>query len=287
MNPSPHRDVPSILVTGGTGTLGRQVVARLRAAGHDVTVLSRRLPEREPGKLGIRHVAADLDSGDGVEPAIAGAEIIVHAAGSQQGDADKARHLVHAAKANRAKHVLFISVVGADRIPISSAIDRAMFGYFEQKHEAERTIAESGLPWTSLRATQFHDLTFRTVEAMSKMPIVPVPAGWHFQPIDSGEVADRLVELAYAPPAGIVPAIGGPKVYDMADLVRSYLDVVGKRRPIIRVPLPGDAARAFRAGANLVPDRAVGERTWEAFLAERLGRASSSRRSPISGSSRA
>jgi hypothetical protein len=59
------------------------------------------------------------------------------------------------------------------------------------------------------------------------MPIIPVPAGFHFQPIDSGEVADRLVELAVGAPAGLVPAIGGPRTYAVADLVRSYLDATG------------------------------------------------------------
>ena len=106
-----------------------------------------------------------------------------------------------------------------------------------------------------------------------------MPAGWQFQPVDSGEVADGLVELALGPPAGIVPAIGGPKVYDMADLVRSYLSATGKSRPIIRLPLPGEAARAFRAGANLAPDRAVGQGTWEEFLALRL--AGTARRSTV------
>ncbi|HJW63083.1 MAG TPA: NAD-dependent epimerase/dehydratase family protein, partial [Actinomycetes bacterium] len=61
------------------------------------------------------------------------------------------------------------------------------------------------------------------------------------------------------------------RVYTMADLVRSYLRATNRHRPILPVWLPGRAARAFRAGANLAPDRAVGRRTWEEFLAERLG----------------
>lgn len=98
-----------------------------------------------------------------------------------------------------------------------------MLGYFAGKRSAEEIVEQSGIPWTTLRATQFHDLTLKTVEAIAKMPIVPVPAGWRVQPVDAGEVADRLVELALAAPAGLAPSLGGPRVYEMDDLVRSYL----------------------------------------------------------------
>jgi uncharacterized protein YbjT (DUF2867 family) len=261
-----------ILVTGGTGTLGRHVVARLRDRGRDVRVLSRHLPEADPAAIdaGIEYVAADLASGEGLQAAFRDVDTVVHLAGSAKGDGQKARSLVDAAVGAGVDHIVYISVVGADRIPVESFIDRAMLGYFAGKREAERIIEQSGIPWTALRATQFHDLTLKTVEAMAKMPIVPVPAGWRVQPVDAGEVADRLVELALAAPAGLVPAIGGPRVYEMDELVTSYLAAVGKRRPIVHLPLPGRAARAYRDGANLATDRAVGRRTWEEFLGERV-----------------
>jgi uncharacterized protein YbjT (DUF2867 family) len=66
--------------------------------------------------------------------------------------------------------------------------------------------------------------------------------------------------------------MGGPKVYSMADLLRGYTRASQKPRPIIPVWLPGKAARAFRAGANLAPEQAVGQRTWEEFLADQLSR---------------
>jgi len=97
-----------------------------------------------------------------------------------------------------------------------------------------------------------------------------VPAGFRFQPIDAGEVAARLAGLALGAPAGLVPDLGGPRVYELADLARSYLRATHRPRPILPVWTPGGAARAFRAGANLAPDRAVGHRTWEDFLAGRL-----------------
>jgi uncharacterized protein YbjT (DUF2867 family) len=147
-----------------------------------------------------------------------------------------------------------------------------MFGYFASKLAAERIVAVSGIPWTTLRSTQVHDLTLRTVQQMARLPVIPVPAGFRFQPIDTLEVAARLVELALGEPAGLVSDIGGPRVYEMGELVRIYLHVVGRRRPIVQMPLPGGAALAFRAGANLTPDHAVGHRTWEEFLLETLPR---------------
>jgi uncharacterized protein YbjT (DUF2867 family) len=266
-----------ILVTGGTGTLGRVIVPLLRDAGCDVRVLSRR--SRESGQ-GIEFVTGDLATGEGIQAAVKGTETIVHLAGSAKGDQDKARHLVQAASRAGAQHLVYISVVGADRIPVVSAIDRAMFGYFAAKLAAERAVADSGLPWTTLRATQFHDGILLTAQQMARLPVLPVPAGFQFQPIDAGEVAARLVELALGTPAGLVPDMGGPRVYAMAELVRGYLRARRKHRPILPVRLPGKAARAVRAGATLAPDRAVGRRTWEEFLADRVSSSSHSRPGP-------
>ncbi|HEY2666181.1 MAG TPA: NAD(P)H-binding protein [Actinomycetota bacterium] len=266
-----------ILVTGGTGTLGRLVVARLRDAGRDVRVLSRHGHE---GEEGVEFVMGDLATGKGIDAAVEGTEIIVHCAGTAKGDDDKARHLVRAALGAGVRHLVNVSVVGADRVPVERAIDRAMFGYFASKLAAERVVAESGVPWTTLRATQFHDLILMTARAMAKLPVIPVPPGFRFQPVDAGEVADQLVELAFGTPAGLAPDIAGPRVYGMADLLRGYLRASGKHRPIVALPLPGKAARAFRAGVNLAPDRAVGRRTWEDFLAGRVSSPSDSSSAP-------
>src|SRR5262245_18481274 len=132
-----------MLVTGGTGTVGRQVVPRLRDAGCKVRMLSRGSRE---GAEGLEFVTGDLATGEGIDAAVADTEIIVHLAGSAKGDEVKARHLVQAASRAGTRHLVYISVVGADRIPIVSPIDRAMFGYFAAKRAAERVIAAAGLP---------------------------------------------------------------------------------------------------------------------------------------------
>ena len=256
-----------ILVTGGTGTLGRRLVPRLKKAGCDVRVLTRHSRADEGG---VQFLTGDLATGAGIEPAVDGARTIVHCAGGAKGDDEKTRTLVRAAARAGTPHLVSISVVGADRIPIISGIDRVMFGYFASKLAAEHVVATSGLPWTTLRATQFHDTFLMVVQAMTKLPVIPVPAGFRFQPVDPDEVAARLVELALDSSAGLVPDIAGPKIYTMADLLRLYLRARGKHRLLVPIWLPGKAARAVRAGAILAPDRAVGHRTWEEFLADRV-----------------
>ncbi len=247
-----------ILVTGGTGTLGRALVPKLPG---DVRVLSR---STEPA-----YVTGYLSTGEGIDAAVEGVDVIVHCAGASKGDELTTATLVEAAKRAGAPHIVYISVVGADSVPVVTRTDRALFGYIASKRAAEQVVAKSGLPWTTLRATQFHDLAWTTVSGMAKLPIIPVPTGFRWQPIETGEVAARLAELALGSPAGLVDDIAGPRVYAMDEFLRGYLQATGKHRLLVPLRLPGRAARAFRDGANLAPDHAVGVRTWEDFLAER------------------
>jgi uncharacterized protein YbjT (DUF2867 family) len=233
----------SILVTGGTGTLGRPVALRLRDAGASVTVLSRHPRETADA---IRSTAGDLSTGEGIEAAVRGAEVIVHCAGSSKGDEQKTRTLVSAAK--DARHIVLISVVGADRIPQVSVIDRAFFGYFGMKLATERIVEQSGIGWTTLRATQFHDLILMVARTLARLPVIPAPTGSRFQPVDATEVAQRMAQLALGQPSGLVPDLAGPKIYTLAELVKSYLSAVGKRRPLVPVHIPGQAAKALRSG---------------------------------------
>lgn len=256
-----------ILVTGGTGGVGHRVVDRLRHGGHRVRVASRHTHE---GATGVEYVISDLAKDEGVDGAVQGVSIVVHCAGVGRINEDtaQAQNLVRAAKRAGVRHLVAVSVVGADRIPVKTPVDRSMFAYFASQRAKELVVAESGLPWTNLRATQFHDgFILVMVRGMSKLPIVPLPSDTRFQPVDADEVADNLVKLALGSPAGQAQDIAGPKIYDVEYLLRSYLEAVGKRRRILRVRMPGAAAAAIRSGANLSPDRAVGVRTWEDFLA--------------------
>ncbi len=257
----------SILVPGGTGRLGRLVVARLRDAGYNPRTLSRRPRKVEDG---IEYVAGDLTTGEGIDAAVKGIDLILFCAGSAKGDHQQVTTLVRAASRAGARRLVYISVVGADRVPVVSGLDRALFGYFASKLAAERVVADSGMSWATLRATQFYDGLLEVAQQMTRLPILPVPSGYRFQPIDTGEVAARLVELALGEENGLAPDMAGPQIYGMDELLRTYLRARRIYRPMVPVWLPGKAARAVRAGAILAPDRAVGKGTWEQFLADQV-----------------
>ena len=239
----------NILVTGGTGTLGRHVVPLLRERA-TVRVLSRRSGD----------VTGDLLTGEGVAAALDGADTVVHLAGDAKHDEQTTHHLVRAAQSAGIGHVVFISVIAADKIPL---------GYYRAKHAAERIVAESGLPWTTLRAAQFHDLVLTVSRALAKSPLVPLP-GMRLQPVDARDVAARLADLAFAEPAGLVADLAGPRVYGMKELIRGYLQASGKHRLTFPVRLPGAVGRTYRAADNLNLAADRGARTWEAYLAEKF-----------------
>src|SRR5215831_16293750 len=253
-----------VLVTGGTGTLGQHVVARLRVAACKVRVLSR---SSHPPADGIEFVAGDLLTGEGIEAAVGGVGVIVHCASGNKGDAGATRNLVRAASSlPEAPHLVYISIVGAELVS---------FRYVRVKLECEQIVAGSGLPWTTLRATQFYDLILKGAPTLARLPGVPVPAGFVVQPVGSGAVAARLAGLPLGRPAGRVRDMGGPQVLSFADLLHAYLRVSGRRRPVVPVWMPG--IRAVRSGALLVspeaaaaPGYAAGQRTWEEFLAGKL-----------------
>lgn len=252
-----------VLVTGGTGILGSRVVERLRGRGHAVRVLSRRTsPELPAGVVAVR---GDMTTGEGLDRATDGVSAIVHCAsatGSLRGrpdDVDGTRRLIHAARSHGAPHLVFISIVGVDDHPMP---------YYRMKRATEQVVEAGDLPWTILRATQFHRFVARIVGGLSKLPVVPVPKDTAVQPVAVEEVADRMVDAALGDPAGRLPDVGGPEVLGFDHLARTYLEARGKQRRVVQVPVPGEIARAFREGHHLCPDRAVGTITWAGFLAE-------------------
>lgn len=120
---------------------------------------------------------------------------MVHCATTQRGgDERSAANLIAAARRAGATHLVYISIVGVDRVPL---------GYYRSKYAVEKLVAESGIGWTVLRATQFHDLVVQMLRALAKLPVVVLPAHASDQPVEVAEVADRLAELAQgAPPDG-------------------------------------------------------------------------------------
>jgi uncharacterized protein YbjT (DUF2867 family) len=253
------------LITGGTGVLGRVVARQLGHAGRPFRILSRRTRSSAvDAGTGGEWAVADLATAAGLDAALDGVTTVIHCAsdGRRPGaDLAAAGHLLDAAR-NARPHLVYISIVGVDRLPLR---------YYRDKLAVEQLLARSGLPWTVLRTTQFHDLVYSVVTRLAKSPVPVVPAGTSFQPIDVREVAAHLIRLAAGLPVGRVPDLGGPQVRGAADLVRTYLLARGRRRPVLPVRLPGGFARGLRAGHNLAPDQLSGGRTWDEFLADPVG----------------
>ncbi|KAA9158740.1 SDR family oxidoreductase [Amycolatopsis acidicola] len=247
-----------ILVTGGTGHLGRVLTARLRDEGREVRVLSRR-----PGT----GYTGDLLTGAGLDAALDGAGVVVHCASTLgKKDVPAARTLLAAARRAGVPHLVYISIVGIDDFP---------FAYYRTKKAVEELIAESGIPYTTLRATQFHDLVGTVFSAQRWLPVMLVPAGMRLQPVGLPDVAARLTAIVQGEPAGRVPDLGGPEIKTVTELARMYLAATGSRRPVLPLRLPGKAFRAFREGRHLAPDHADGRMIFAEFLAERTGHAKS------------
>ncbi|GAA3542337.1 SDR family oxidoreductase [Kribbella ginsengisoli] len=243
----------TILVTGGTGTLGRPATAKLRAAGHDVRVLSRR---RGPGLT-----TGDLTTGTGLQEAFNGVGTVLHLATSQgRADVAQAQNLVEALRPSGVEHLIVISIVGVDRIPLP---------YYRYKLEMERLVEQSAIPYSLLRATQFHDLVDRVFSAQRFLPFLLAPS-MRLQPIAVEDVATRLAELAAAQPAGRVADIGGPEQHSVRDLAAFWKQAAGSRRPIVPIRLPGKAFRAFADGLAMTGDTRYGQKTFADYLTDRF-----------------
>ena len=244
-----------VLVTGGTGALGRRIVERFEEVGVGSRVLSR---SGRPGTY-----KGDLITGEGLEQAVSGADTIVHCASSpfrkaRQTDVEGTKRLLAIAAETGVSHLVYISIVGIDRVQ--------SYPYYRVKLETERVIESSPVLHTILRATQFYDLVLMAVRALARLPMVPVPKGLVGQPIDTVEVADRMVELALGAPAGCVPDVGGPEVKLIGDAVGTYLEVTRMRKKFLEFSLPGKTARAMRGGALTCPENRYGRIRWEEFL---------------------
>jgi uncharacterized protein YbjT (DUF2867 family) len=256
--------MPTILITGGTGDLGSKLVERFAAGGNTVRVLSRR---PRPAEATTDWAQGDMETGEGLGEAVAGADMVVHAAtggGTRaKADAPGTRNLLEACKRAGTAHFFYISIVGIEKIPL---------GYYKAKLKCERLIEASDVPWSNLRATQFHALMDGFLRMFSRVPLVlAAPKSFKFQPIDSGEVADRMVQEAANGPSGRLGNIGGPELLTLGDMAKQWQQVRGKRKPIVNVPLFGGVASAYKAGYNCTPEHAEGKVTWGEWLEGRYG----------------
>jgi uncharacterized protein YbjT (DUF2867 family) len=227
-----------IAVAGGTGRVGAHVVEVLREQGHDPVVIA-------------RSTGVDLLTGDGLAAALTGVEVVIDVATTMTQKAQPAidffgttsRNLLDAEKAAGVKHHVLLGIVGSQK---------SHYGYYLGKREQERLVHASDVPWTELRATQFHEFSQQIYGIARIGPIVLAPIG-RVQPIAAREVAERLVELAVGAPSGLVAELAGPREENLARMVRAAARATGKRAPVVGIPVPGPLGTSLRSG-ELLPD---------------------------------
>ncbi|MDR7113520.1 uncharacterized protein YbjT (DUF2867 family) [Microbacterium trichothecenolyticum] len=241
-----------IAVAGGTGVVGSHVVDALRAEGNDAVVLSRR-------------TGVDLTAGAGLDAALDGVDAVIDTANVTTVSADVATRFFEAATGNlvaaaaraRVAHVVLLSIVGIDRIP---------HDYLAGKLAQERVVETGTVPWTILRATQFHEFAGQVFDRAKVGPLHVAPRG-RVQPVAAREVGAHLAALAAGAPQGRAADLAGPREERLDDMVKAYARRTGHGGWIPSVSLPGGQMKGMRAGLGLPgPGAVLGTETFAQWL---------------------
>lgn len=223
-----------IAVVGGTGTLGSHVVEILKKQKHDVRMLSRHTPEFK----------IDLATGEGLREALDGCDVVIDASNSSTNASEilieGTKRLLAAGKVANIKHYICVSIVGCDRLPI---------GYYRVKTEQEKLVQDGTIPWTIVRATQFHEFVVTLLRNTKRWRVLPLP---HIlvQPVDVSEVAQFIADVANGSPVYVHLNITGPEILDIHEInkIMRKNSVFGPR--LIPIPFPGRFGHALRTGAG-------------------------------------
>ncbi len=246
-----------VAVVGGTGVVGRHVVEHLHRAGHEGIALA-------------RSTGVNVITGEGLDRALRGAQVVIDVsnvkaitqAASEKFFRAATSNLLDAGTKAGIEHFVVLSIVGCDRVDL---------GYYMGKRVHEAVALSGPLPVSVLRATQFHEFPGQLLERAPGGPFLPVPR-MRSQPIAAREVAEALVEVALASPAGMAGDIAGPEVHAMPDLARLVLRSRGSRRVVVPFRLLGATGKALAAG-GLLPDGdgRRGRQTFAEWLSEQPG----------------
>jgi uncharacterized protein YbjT (DUF2867 family) len=211
-----------IIVIGGTGFIGRQVVENLRATGHQVLAAS-------PGS------GVNVLTGEGLDAALAGVDVVVDVTNPPSYDEravlnffqTAGHNLLAAEQKAGVNHHLALSIVGTDRMIES--------GYYRGKMAQENLVTASPIPWTIIRATQFFEFVSGIVDASAQGQTIPLPTA-RLQPIEGAEVARYIVHAAQANPVHGIVEIAGPEKIGLDDLVRRFFVATADSREVISDP---------------------------------------------------
>ncbi|ADP80633.1 SDR family oxidoreductase [Pseudofrankia inefficax] len=230
----------------GTGLIGAQVARDLTAAGHDVAAHS-------------RSTGVDLLTGAGLDDAVHGAEVVVDVTNSPTFDdasleffRSSVTHLLAAAAKAGASHVVALSIVGVDQVPD--------LPYYRAKTLQEDLIKAGPVPYSIVRATQFHEFVPTVLDLTTDGDVVRLPAT-PIQPIAAAEVAAAVAEVATGAPLRGTRDLGGPEVFALDELGRITVAATGDGRTVVTddtaglfAPVKGDVLTTGE-GAHLATTR--------------------------------
>jgi uncharacterized protein YbjT (DUF2867 family) len=239
-----------IAVAGGTGVVGRHTVEAVRAAGHEAVVLA-------------RSTGVDLTTGTGLVEALTGADTVIDAANVVTNSRRKSvayfdvatRNLIAAATRTGTRHIVALSIIGIDRVPLA---------YYAGKQRQEQLLAQAGVPYSILRASQFHEFAGQVLDRVPG-PIALVPK-MRTQPVAAAEVGQLLATLATGAPTPMTQ-LAGPQEEQLPALARRLLHARGSHRPIWSPTLPAKGGKEMATGGNLpTGDYRRGTQTFDEWL---------------------
>ena len=252
----------SVLITGGTGTLGQEISRQLLEKGYAVNILSSK--DKPEIDFFTNIIQGDLTDSASLKEAIESSDIIIHCASNPRNaqvvDIEGTKNLLALLDSNKCKHFIYISISG---------VDKSDYPYYQTKYAVEKLIEATGLPYSILRATQFHDLVlYRIIQVFDQgigKPI-QIPANMKFQSIDKTDVAASIIKLASKQPTYTVTTIGGPEVLTLEFMIQTYFTQLDRNEEIEYIEPSMAFHQVFTSGINLCPENAVDGVTWAEYL---------------------
>lgn len=250
-----------ILVTGSTGQLGSALLNQLKDTDCSVKMTSRRKP-----KCGENFdwVYSDMLSGQGLEEAAKDVDVVIHAATSPMKKTKEIEVLGLSnflSKLTHIKHFIYPSIVGIEDIP---------FKYYKYKYEAEKVLKQSFIPYTIVRATQFHGFVDSLFLSKPVFKGYFIPGNIKFQTVDVGEFANHLINLTEKGPQGKTDEFAGPKIMTLREMTDLKIEINNQPNRVYSFSFPGRLYKALLEGKNTNPIQKVGTVTFEDFLRKKM-----------------
>jgi uncharacterized protein YbjT (DUF2867 family) len=250
-----------ILLTGGTGQLGKMLLKQIDHEDFHIDVLTRNKIVDSIKNVGFLN--ADLTKIETLSSLRPDYDSVIHCASdpknSESIDIKGTHNLLKSVKGGSIKNFVYISIVG---------IDESNFPYYQNKLKTEELVIGSGIPYTILRITQFHDFIYNRIlnTVNSEDGFITVPDGLQFQSIDLIDVCGEILGLLKNGATNSIIRIGGPEILKISDIIKSYQEIIKPGTKISLVPPHNDFQKLFTTGINLCPNHRTGKITWRDFL---------------------